>query len=385
LKGVVVPIGVPVSWSVARVALRALTRGASIDQAALAAGISPRAVDRIVARERPVVLRERKQRAGSFTSEHREAIRVGIVAGQSDARIAATIGVHRGSVGREIARHGGRDAYWAYRAQEDADELARRPKPRWWETRPWLWAEVCDQLRTEAWSPQQISQRLRIDHPDQQEWWVSPEAIYQAIYLHTKGELRNELLRTGRTARKPQGRATRGSPIPNMVPIAERPDEVLERLLPGDWEGDLIIGKNNRSSIATLVERVTRFGLLVKLDSKEAPHVAERVGAHLAALPRLMVRSLTWDQGTEFAHHEQFTAVTGIKVYFCDPHSPWQRPTNENWNGLARQFLPKSTDLSVHSQNDLDLIARKLNGRPRRVLEWQTPAERFAALVATTA
>ena len=315
----------------------------------------------------------------------REQISRGVAAGQSARAIAGELGRAPSTITRELAANGGRRRYRALRAHQRAIRCADRPKARKLDRLPGLRAEVQAGL-LRCWSPQQISARLRAEHPDDPESQISHETIYQSLFVQGRGELRRQLavnLRTGRRSRRSRGGppSTRGK-IKDMVLISERPAEIEDRAVPGHWEGDLLVGKAGRSFVATLVERQTRYVMLAYLgDQKNSEHVIAALQQRIAALPAHLMVSLTWDRGKELAAHARFSINTGVQVYFCDPHSPWQRGSNENTNGLLRQYLPKATDLTAHTQTDLDRIAAELNGRPRQTLAWQTPAEKMNELL----
>lgn len=367
-----------------------ISRGATQPEAAQRCGCSVRSVKRIVAAAGGTPSRRSRRRPPSplrLSLAEREEIRAGLAAGESLRLIARRIGRAPSTVSREVAANGGRGCYRATLAENRACLRARRPKAGKLASSPRLRRRVVEML-TERLSPQQISARLRLDHPDDPEMRISPETIYQSLYVQSRGRLRKDLtryLRTGRSSRRPQGRSSQRGRIKDMVSISERPAEARDRAVPGHWEGDLIVGRSNRSFIGTLVERQTRFVMLTHLgrDATTAT-VTARIAEKITELPEQLRLSLTWDQGKEMAAHLDFTVKTDVDVYFCDPHSPWQRGTNENTNGLLRQYFPRGTDLSGFSQDDLDTVARELNGRPRKTLAWKTPSEKLNELVAST-
>jgi IS30 family transposase len=319
--------------------------------------------------------------------EERVEVRIGLDRGWSYRRIGAQLDRQASTICREVNANEGRLGYQPVAAQRRAQRVARRPKPTKLGSDPALCARVIAGLQ--AWqSPQQIARRLRKESGKGANLGtVSHETIYKSLYIQGRGELRRELarcLRTGRAVRKPQGRLETRGRIPNMVMISERPAEAADRAIPGHWEGDLLVGKDHKSHIATLVERSTRYVMLAKVPNAKAETVTAALAELVTRLPSHLWRSLTWDQGREMSLHQLFTIETGIPVYFCDPHSPWQRGSNENTNGLLRQYFPKGTSLRNYSQDDLDRAAISLNGRPRETLDWHTPAECLTPLLVAT-
>ena len=336
----------------------------------------------------------------------REEIFAGVERGESIRRIAHQLGRAPSTVLRELrrnmrhpyrarARPGSRRGWpqtggWDYRpsrAQRRAERLAARPKPGKLDQHPRLRNLVQAKLM-ERFSPQQVAADLRREFADQPEMWVSHETIYRAIYVQGRGALRRELavcLRTGRALRRPHRPAhERRPPIPGMVNISERPPEVEDRAVPGHWEGDLILGRRNPSAIGTLVERSTRFVMLLHLPQGHGPvEVQEAMIAATQRLPQLLWKSLTWDQGIEMRHHAEIKLATGLDIYFCDPAKPWQRGSNENTNGLLRQYFPKGTDLSQHGPDYLEFVSAQMNRRPRKTLGWLRPAEALGRLFST--
>jgi len=318
----------------------------------------------------------------------RETIALAHAAGQGVRDIARTLGRNASTISRELKRNSSVRRPVTYRpllAQHKAEVRAARRKLSRLATNQRLHDEVDRRLQRRD-SPEQIARRLPLDFPDEPEMWVSHETIYQALYIQGRGALRRELtacLRTGRAVRKPRRRADgRRERIKDKVMIAERPAEVEDRAVPGHWEGDLIIGAGSASAIGTLVERTTRFTMLLHLpDDHGAEAVSAAIIEEMTRLPEHLRRSLTWDQGIELANHMQITVAADLPIFFCDPHSPWQRGTNENTNGLLRQYFAKGTDLSGYPRAYLDYVAAELNSRPRKTLDWRTPAEALAELL----
>ena len=415
----------------------AIARGVFSEDAAAAAGVSP-AVGSRWFRDGggmpPISQAPLSGRYLSFAEREEIAILKGRDCGVRE--IARQLGRSPSTISRELRRNaatrGGRLDYRATNAQWHADRRSRRPKVAKLAAHRRLHSYVQERLSgsikrpdgtpvdgptvrwigrrhgrrqdrrwATAWSPEQIAKRLRVDFPDDESMRISHEAIYQSLYVQGRGALRRELtacLRTGRALRVPRARSKRGKGfITDEVKISERPAEVEDRAVPGHWEGDLILGLGS-SAVGTLVERTTRFTMLLHLPpmpghgearTKNGPALAghgaeavrDAIAAAIGTLPEQLRRSLTWDQGAEMAKHVHLRMATGLQVYFCDPHSPWQRGTNENTNGLLRQYFPKGTDLSRHTHQDLDAVAAALNGRPRKTLHWKTPAEAFAELL----
>ena len=332
--------------------------------------------------------RIRCRSARVLTGAEREEISRGIASGQSLRLIARILNRSPSTLSRELRRNGGRTRYRAAEADKQAWKRARRRKRCRLVCRPQLCQVVEEKLR-EAWAPQQMTGWLKRTYPGDEFYQVSHETIYRSLFIQARGAFKKELtryLRSKRTIRRSR-HATRkgrgGGQIQDLISIRERPATVEDRAVPGHWEGDLLAGSNN-SHIVTLVERHSRYVMLAKVAGKDTATVVTALIEHARQLSGELYRSLTWDRGLEMADHKRFTLATDIAVYFCDPKSPWQRGSNENTNGLLRQYFPKKTDLSVHSQEHLDAVARQLNGRPRQTLEFETPAERFSACVAST-
>ncbi len=362
--------------------------GATLREAAQAAGISRTAGHYWLKESGGVRPRAKAPRpALRLSLAEREEISRGLARKESLTSIAARLGRSVSTVSREVQRNATTGGYRAHRADRTAQARTRRPRPGKLVTNDRLRERVEEGLK-QRWSPQQISARLHLDYPNDPTMHVSHETIYTSLFVQAKAGLPGELtvhLRTRRVRRRAQRRVFVGPRrIADMRPLHARPTEVDERLVIGHWEGDLIVGRLGRSHIGTLVERHSRYVVLLHLPSSRTDDVIEILTATVADLPEELHGTLTWDQGNEMTKHALFTRTTGIPVYFCEPRSPWQRGSNENTNGLLRQYFPKSTDLSIHTPADLVRVAQELNRRPRRVLGWRTPAEVLTSHVAMT-
>jgi len=368
-------------------ARRLRREGRSEREIIAATGLAKGSVWRALDPNRPVVPVVWKPRAGRVCLEDRIAIAVGLAQGDTFTAIARRIGKDVSCVSREVGGRAGRVSYNAEHAHHRAERNTRRPKPTKLEASPRLTALVIADLER-WWSPQQISARLREQFPAEPEMWVSHETIYKSLFVQGRGALRKELaacLRTGRASRQRRRPTSKHGAI-SGVPISERPAEVEDRAVPGHWEGDLIFGGNTVHAIGTLVERSTRFVMLLHLpDGHSAEQVRSAIASKIQTLPATLFQTLTWDRGSEMARHDQLKVDTGVEVFFCDPYKPWQRGSNENTNGLLRQYFPKGSDFSKLTRADLDAAADSLNGRPRQTLNWLTPTEALQAVLANTA
>jgi len=345
-------------------------------------------IERILAASGGIRPAPRRRSPCCLSISEREEISRGIATGQSIRAIARALNRAPSTISREINRNGGLLSYRASQADKAAWDRAHRPKTcKLIQNR--LLARIVARKLQLAWSPQQVAGWLKRTYPDDENSQVSHETIYRTLFIQTRGALKKELLqhlrrtRVMRRSRHHTQKTPDHGQITEAVSISERPASVEDRAVPGHWEGDLIIG-SKKSQIATLVERNTRYVLLAKVDGKDSKTVVDALIKQSHKLPRELYKSLTWDRGAEMAQHKRFTMATDIKVYFCDPSSPWQRGSNENTNGLLRQYFPKGMDLSGVSQAKLNAVARRLNERPRKTLDFETPAERFARCVAST-
>jgi IS30 family transposase len=359
--------------------------GESVSQIARALSRWPMSVYEHLRRHGGIAPTVRQRSASALTLVEREEISRSLASGCSLRSIACRLRRAPSTISREVRRHGGSSGYRACEAEERAWELGLRPKRCKLAKHGRLQRAVAQKLRLQ-WSPQQISTWLERHHAADQTMRVSHETIYRTLFIQARGALKKELLghlrsrRQMRSSKKPgQG----GGQLSEAISIRERPAEAQDRAVPGHWEGDLLCGGKS-TQIATLVERHSRYVMLVKLKNKDSEQVARALAKHVLKLPATLRRSLTWDRGSELAAHKDFTVATDVQVYFCDPHSPWQRGSNENTNGLLRQYFPKGSDLSVYSQRQLDNVAHRLNTRPRMTLGWNNPADTLNRAVAST-
>ena len=362
-------------------------KGESLQKIALLFDRNHSAIQGILARTGGIRPAQRCRSRLALTLAEREEISRAVVAGHSIRSIATSLGRAPSTISREIKRNGGSTGYRASQADQAAWDRARRPKTCKLAARRMLAYIVAEKLRKQ-WSPEQIAGWLKRTYPDDVSCQVSHETIYRSLFIQSRGALKKELLehlrrtRAMRRSRHHTQKTDDHGKITGTVSISERPAQVEDRAVPGHWEGDLLFGSKN-SQIATLVERQTRYLMLVKVGGKDTQTVINALIKSARRLPQELYKSLTWDRGKEMADHKRFTLATDIKVYFCDPHNPWQRGTNENTNGLVRQYFPKGMDLSAFSQAKLNAVARRLNERPRKTLSYETPAERYRQSVAS--